>query len=60
MEKTGTNVARQSSFKDLGLHFFQEYTPLTFQELMIFFNRYANNYKVQRDRTESGSINISL
>lgn len=60
MAESGEYVAQHSCFKDLSLHLFQEYNPDTFTRLLIFFDRYANTYKLQGDKTKTGGVNISL
>lgn len=60
MSAAGKYIAEKSCFKDLSLHFFQAYTPPLFTRLTVLFDRYANNYKVQGDRTDGGTVNISF
>ena len=60
MAKAGEIIARSSCFKDLSLHYFQNYDPKTFMKLALLLQKYANNYKVQGERNEKGGTDLSF
>ncbi len=55
MAKAGTYVAEKSCFKDICIHFFQGYDLALFTKVILLFDRYANNYKVQGERDKDGN-----
>jgi hypothetical protein len=60
MFKAGERIATTSCFKDLSLHFFQQYDPGTFLKLALLLQKFGNNYKVQGERNENGGMDLSF
>jgi hypothetical protein len=60
MSKAGALIAQTSCFKDLSLHYFQEYDPQTFLRLALLLQKYGNNYKVQGERNDEGGTDLSF
>jgi hypothetical protein len=60
MSKAGELISQTSCFKDLSLHYFQEYGPQTFLRLALLLQKYGNNYKVQGEGNKEGGTDLSF
>src|SRR5262249_48003658 len=53
-------IADNSCFKDVSLHFFQQYNPPAFVRLAQLFQKYANTYKLQGELNRKGGTDMSF
>lgn len=60
MIKAGELIAQNACFKDLSLHYFQDYDVEKFLKLTFLLQKYGNNYKVQGERNQHGGTDLSL